>query len=110
MQNFYREKYPESTIKYSYYIKFFHEHFNLHFGRPQINTCCQCEDLRIKIKSPSLGEAAKISAVAEIMIHKRAKIFYNAVQDTTKEIQERNYNSAIAFDFMQNLQLPEVPV
>ena len=69
MYNFYREKYSESTIKYSYYIKFFHERFNLHFERPQIDTYCQCEDLTIKIKSSSLGEAEKRSALAEIMIH-----------------------------------------
>ena len=44
--------------------------------------------------SPSLVEAAKRFAVAEIMIHKRrAKIVYTALQDTTKEIQGRRYCS-----------------
>ena len=74
----------ESTFKYSYYIKFFHEHFNLHFVRPQIDTCCQCENLTIKIK-------IRRSTGAEIMIYKRAEKWYTALQDTSKEIQKRRY-------------------
>ena len=65
----------------------------MHFEDPQIDTC-QCGDLKIKIKSPSLVEAAKRSAVAEIMINKRrAKKCHTALQDTTKVIQGRGYCS-----------------
>lgn len=111
MYEMFKEKHPKSLIRYSYYIKIFHEHFNLHFGRPQIDTCCQCEDLSLKIKSPSLSENSKRAAVAEMIVHKRrAKKFYTSLQNTTEETKERNDIEAIAFDFMQNLHLPEVPV
>lgn len=58
-----------------------------------------------------LGEAAKRAAVAELIVHKRrAKKFYTCLQNTTEETKKRSDIAAIAFDFMQNLQLPEVPV
>ena len=44
------------------------------------------------------------------MIHKIVKTFYTALLDTTKENQDINIIAAIAFGFMQNLQLLEVPV
>lgn len=111
MYNMFKEKHPSTKVKYSYYIKFFHENFDLHFGRPQIDTCCQCEEFSLKIKSPSLGEAAKLAAVAEKMIHeRRARKFYTALKNTVAEVAETDSITAITFDFMQNLQLPRIPV
>lgn len=81
------EKNPTSKVKYTYFIRFFNENFDLHFGRPQIDTCCQCEDLLLKIKSPSLCEAAKRTAVAEKIVHaRRAKKFYTSLQNTAAEV------------------------
>lgn len=111
MYNMFKEKYPNSKVKYSYYIKFFNENFDLHFGRPQIDTCCQCEEFSLKIKSPSLGEAAKLAAIAEKMVHeRRAKKFYTSLKNTVAEVKETDNITAVSFDFMQNLQLPLVPV
>lgn len=104
-------KYPDLNVTYSYYLKFFHENFDLHFGRPQVDTCNKCEEFTLKIKSTSLGDASKRVAVAEKMVHeRRAKKFYNALRSAADECKQREDLGALAFDYMQNLQLPVIPV
>nr|CAI5819417.1 unnamed protein product [Callosobruchus analis] len=78
MYNLFCSKYPDITVSYYYYRQFFHENFNLHFGRPQVDTCTKCEELTLKIKSSTLGDAVKKAAVAEKMVHERRskKILY----------------------------------
>lgn len=110
MYSLFREKYPNSPVKYSYYINFFKQNFDLHFGRPQVDVCNSCEDLSLKIKNPKLNDEAKRVAVAEKMVHeRRAKKFYSALKTTTEECRQRENLAAFCFDFMQNLQLPEFP-
>lgn len=110
MYSLFKERYPNSPVKYSYYIKFFKENFDLHFGRPQVDVCNTCEDLSLKIKNPKLNDGAKRVAVAEKIVHqRRANKFYNALKATTDECKQREDLTAFCFDFMQNLQLPEFP-
>lgn len=54
---------------YRFYLKIFKERFDLSFGRPQVDTCCTCEELDVKIKSKFLNETAKRAAEAEKAIH-----------------------------------------
>lgn len=111
MYHLFKTKFPNSPVKYSYYIKFFKENFQLHFGRPQVDTCVTCEEFSLKIKSKSLGDEAKRVAAAEKMVHeRRARKFYNTLKSTKEECLEREDLAAFAFDYMQNLQLPEIPV
>ncbi|KAF2902830.1 hypothetical protein ILUMI_03357 [Ignelater luminosus] len=77
----------------------------------QIDTCNRCEELSVKIKSASLMEAAKKVTVAEKMIHeRRSKMFYTMLKNTAVECKKRDDLAAVAFDYMQNLQLPFIPV
>jgi hypothetical protein len=46
----FREKYPDSNIKYEFHNKIFKDGFDLQFGRPQVDTCCTCVSLSIKLK------------------------------------------------------------
>lgn len=105
------DKYPECSVKYSFYRQVFREKFNLSFGRPQVDTCCTCEELTNKIKSKSLNDVAKRVAVAEKIVHqRRAKKFFtkmNAIQDLC---QKDSSVGAICIDYMQNLALPAIPV
>lgn len=50
MQNLFKEKHPDVDVKYNFYRKIFLESFSLRFGRPQVDTCCTCEELHMKIK------------------------------------------------------------
>lgn len=52
MYELFMEKHPDSKVKYSYYIKYFNEHFALHFGRPQVDRCISCEALNFKYEAP----------------------------------------------------------
>lgn len=111
MYDLFCSKYPHVKVTYYYYLKFFHENFNLHFGRPQVDTCNICEGLTLKIKSSSLGDAAKRVAVAEKIVHeRRAKKFYSALKLSTTECKQRNDLAVVCFDYMQNLHLPLIPV
>ncbi|CAH1100476.1 unnamed protein product [Psylliodes chrysocephalus] len=111
MYSMFKEKYPDSKIKYEYYNRIFKDDFDLKFDRQQVDTCCTCENLSIKIKSKDLNENAKRVALAEMLVHKRrSKKFYTALQESTKKSKESNNVVALAFDYMQNLQLPKIPV
>ncbi|XP_025411474.1 uncharacterized protein LOC112684264 [Sipha flava] len=71
MYNLFKAKYPNVKVRYVSYFKFFKGNFELRFGRPQVDVCCTCENLNLKIKNPCLNDAAKKVAVAELMVHKR---------------------------------------
>lgn len=104
-------KHPDTRIKYEYFLRYFKENFDLKFGRPQIDTCITCEQLGVKIKSPTLNDNAKRAATAELLLHKaRAKKFYKKMREVEIMCTSNNHIRGICFDFMQNLPLPEVPV
>ncbi|KAJ9579734.1 hypothetical protein L9F63_004660 [Diploptera punctata] len=99
------------VIKYEYYLKHFNDNYGYRFGRPQVDVCSTCEDLNTKIKSSTLNDVAKRAAVAELLVHKRrAKKFYSKMENVKNICKERNDVMAIAFDFMQNMPLPFIPV
>lgn len=105
------EKHPSIHVEYTFYLKVFKENFNLSFGRPQVDTCCQCEDLKLKLKSPSLNDSAKRTAAAEMMVHKRrAKKFFTKMKEVTEQCKANPEISGICMDYMQNLQLPAIPI
>lgn len=111
MYNLFCSKYPNSAVSYYYYRKFFYENFDLHFGRPQIDTCNKCEEFTLKIKSSRLGETEKRIAIGEKLVHeRRAKKFYRALKDSEAECKQRDDLGVISFDYMQNLHLPLIPV
>lgn len=86
MYELFKEKYPQLKVSYQYYVNFFHDNFHLSFGRPQIDCCCVCEELKLKLKSPHLNDAAKRCAAAELLVHNRkAKKFYNKLKEETEK-------------------------
>ncbi|CAH2008315.1 unnamed protein product [Acanthoscelides obtectus] len=102
---------PELSVKYSYYRKTFKERFSLSFGRPQVDTCCTCEELSNKIKSKALNDVAKSVAVAEkIVYQRRAKKFYSKMKSIVELCQTDPSVGAICVDYMQNLALSVIPV
>lgn len=111
MSQLFKEKHPDLSVDYKFYLKIFHEHFDLTFGRPQIDSCCKCEELSVKIKSPSLSDASKRVYAAELLVHKRtSKKFFNAIQKIKQKCLTDEKVGGICMDFMQNLQLPQIPV
>lgn len=111
MHNLLLEKYPECSVKYSFYRRIFREKFSLSFGRPQVDTCCLCEELSNKIKSKSLNDTAKRVAVAEKMVHqRRAKKFFTKMESIQELCRNDPSVGGICIDYMQNLSLPSIPV
>ena len=99
------------SVDYKFYSKIFYEHFDLTFGRPQIDSCCKCEELSIKIKNSSLNDVSKRVYVAEHLVHKRrSKKFFKAIENIRQECLTDEKVGGICMDFMQNLQLPQIPV
>lgn len=111
MYELFQEKYTNFPIEYSFYRKYYKDYFNYPFWRLQIDTCGKCEELIVKVRSPSLNDTANQVAAAELIIHKkRAKKFYT----TVKSIQEKSKCDktvlGISFDYMTNVSLPVIPV
>lgn len=66
-------------------------------------------DLSVKLKDKSLNENAKLTAQAELAVHKRrAKKFYSSMSEYLQNKDDDTV--ALAFDYMQNLPLPNIPV
>lgn len=86
MYNMFKEKYPDIKASYTSYWLLFRQDFNLRFGQPQIDTCCVCESLSVKIKSPHLNETAKRAAIAESIVHKRkARKYYACIKQEVED-------------------------
>jgi len=104
-------KHPEINVSKSYYIRCFHRDFSLSFGRPQVDTCCECEVLNIRIKNKNLNENARRVAIAEKITHlRRSKKFHKKLEEIKNITHERDDVCGICIDYMQNLQLPHIPV
>lgn len=111
MYALFQEKYPQSKVSYKYYAKYFRENFTLCFGQPQIDTCCTCEELNVKIKNPRLNDVAKRVAVTEKMVHEaKAKKFHTQTKLVKEMCEKDNSIGGIVIDYMQNLPLPHIPV
>ncbi|KAK9872903.1 hypothetical protein WA026_020256 [Henosepilachna vigintioctopunctata] len=75
-------KNPETKVKQYFYYKIFKEQYDLHFGRPQVDVCCECERLNIRINSIDLGERPIMAAKAELTSHKkRTTTFYGSIRE-----------------------------
>ena len=74
------DKHPSAKDNYQNYNQYFNETFFLRFGRPQIDCCCTCEDLKVKLRNPHPNDAAKRVTAAELMVYLRKSmkffIFY----------------------------------
>lgn len=111
MYNLFKIKYPETKVKYEFYVKYFNENFKLRFGRPQIDVCSACEELDIKLKNPHLSPNAKLALQGELQAHKRrSKKFYNKIKETRELCKSDDTVCGLVFDYMQNLPLPHIPV
>lgn len=113
MHELFIEKFSDlkNIVKYEFYLEYFKRNFGYAFGRPQVDVCSMCEDLKIKMKSNTLNDNAKRAACAEFMVHqRRAKKFYNKLKEIKELSKSRPDVMGIAFDFMQNLPLPLLPV
>lgn len=99
----------KNKVKYSFYNKYYKENFAYCFGRPQVDVCSTCERLSAKLKDKGLSDNAKRNVAAEKMVHsRRAKKFYKAMDEASKNKDDDTV--ALAFDYMQNLPLPHIPV
>ena len=104
-------KYPNLNVKYNFYLKIFRQHFDLHFGRPQVDTCITCEELNVVLKNSHVSEAQRQEAEVKLKAHKtRANKFTDTIRKTKELCQTREDMVALCFDYMQNLPLPHLPV
>ncbi|PSN53749.1 hypothetical protein C0J52_02214 [Blattella germanica] len=111
MWKLFQSEHPQRKVSYWYYWKIFKDNFNLKFNQPQVDTCCLCEQLKVKIKSSSLNDNAKRVAVAEHIVHRRkADKFYKKIHHVKNMCRERDDVAGISIDFMQNLMHPVIPI
>lgn len=111
MYRLFKKKFPNTPVKYRFYLKYFNENFNLSFGCPQIDVCSKCETLAVRLKDRTLSPTMRAAIQSEKDEHrKQANKFYAYMT----EIRARSHAEAdtlgIVFDYMQNLYLPWIPV
>uniref|UniRef100_A0A8D8SWM4 Uncharacterized protein n=1 Tax=Cacopsylla melanoneura TaxID=428564 RepID=A0A8D8SWM4_9HEMI len=100
----FKKKYPLTSVKYHFYWDFFKKNFSYRFGRPQKDTCTKCEELKLKVKSPSLCESAKRTYEGELTIHtRRSKKFYSALKESTEVSKNQANVLGKCFDYMANV-------
>ena len=101
MHSLFLKRQNDSHVKYSFYYKIFKEHFNYRFGRPQIDTCCECEQLMTRIRSPQINETAKKVASAQLIIHKKpSNKFYKSLSEAKEYCQNKSNATILCFDYM----------
>lgn len=67
--------------------------------------------LTTKIKNAHISYAAKRNGEADSTVHRRkAKMFYSKMKEEKEQTEGEDTVAAIAFDFMQNLTSPKIPV
>lgn len=111
MHTAFKTKFPGLNVTYNLYYSIFKQHFDLHFGRPQVDTCITCEQLNVTISNSHVSESAKKQAEINLKVHKaRANKFYSTIKNTKDLSQRRDDMVGLCFDYMQNLPLPHVPV
>lgn len=107
----FKEKHLQAPIRYTAYLRIFNENFHLTFGRPQVDTCGVSENLDLKTSnqfvSNAVSEEAKLEKAAHIA---EAKKFNRSLKSSAEESKEDPSMVALAFDYMQNLTLPWLPV
>lgn len=86
-------------------------HFKLSFCRPQVNSCCTCEELKVKLHSSNLCDSAKLCAEAELCSHKRnSQNLCALVMFDSTDWKNDDITLFTAFDFMQNTNLSQISV
>ncbi|KAJ8872309.1 hypothetical protein PR048_025913, partial [Dryococelus australis] len=104
MYQLFKDKHPNTKVTYQFYAKFFKDNSSLSFGRPQI------EELKLKLRSTHPNGVAKMCAAAGLLVHNRqSKKCYNQMK-ADAESTNQPHVLGIYFDYMQNIQLPQVPV
>lgn len=141
MHDLYEAKEPNNRVSYWYFCQIFKDYFGkLGFGRPQVDTCCECERLGehivfskaalsnknetysetyfacdifsgVKILDRKASDEERKRAVVNKMVHcKQAKKFFHKMRAIREDAQSSDSIIALSIDYMQNISLPTVPV
>ena len=111
LYSMFKGKHPEAKCSYKFFLGYFKDNFTLRFGRPQIDSCCTCEELNLKLRSPHLSDAAKRNAAAELMLHKRRlKKFYSKLQNESNPETKQNEPHVLAIDTSPGNLLPQTVI
>uniref|UniRef100_UPI00358DF5DA uncharacterized protein isoform X1 n=2 Tax=Myxine glutinosa TaxID=7769 RepID=UPI00358DF5DA len=99
----------DCEVKFRFYYDYFKQNFNYGFGRPRSDVCCECTELQAKIKVEK-NAAVKKGLETKLLLHKKkAKIFYQKLNEFTKVAQENADTECLCFDFKQNISFPHIP-
>lgn len=110
MYHLYKEKEPDHPVSHTYFRNVFKDYFGkLGFGRPQVDSCCTCEEIGNVILNKNASPEERQRAVIRKMVHcKDAKKFYNKMKEVANSKNPKTI--AISVDYMQNISLPRIPV
>ncbi|XP_031334178.1 uncharacterized protein LOC116164175 [Photinus pyralis] len=94
------------VASYRTFLKYFRDHFNYGFGRPQVDKCRECEQLNVKIQTEK-NVTIREKLQAQLKVHKvKGKTFYNEIKRCTTLAKNNDDTEMITFDYEQNLPVP----
>ncbi len=107
----FKKKYPSVSVSQSFFESVFREKYALRFGKPQVDTCCFCEEIDTKLQDPTLTAEERASAIITKAAHKKlASKFHAKMREIAEKSKTDPTTLGISIDFMSNLSLPLIPV
>lgn len=111
MYNNFKLRYPNISLSRSYYTEIYRTHYMLRFGKPQIDTCCFCEEMEIHLQSKSVTERERAALIISKAVHKKsAEKFFIKLREIASLSKSREDVLGFSIDYMMNLCLPLIPV
>lgn len=91
MHSLFNEKFSELQVSYCYYYNYFKENYYLRFGRPDVDVCSKCEELKTKPKGSSLNDTVNRTVDGELTVHTRSyRKSYKKIKNIEKMCRQRN--------------------
>lgn len=108
MWEFFRIKYPESTVKLHTYRDVFNGEFNLRFGLPRSDTCSYCDRLYIQLIGAVDDHSKKQIENESKIHHMRADSAYKALAMDKENAMLNSEHVVLCVDLQQVLFCPNL--
>ena len=83
----------EGDISYDYYFRYFKEVLNHGFGRPRVDVCGICEELKVKIRTEKNRDIRKR---LDLELHKtKAGAFYTHLREATERARNSEEHETV---------------
>ena len=95
-------------VSYKVYHSIFSTKFNISFSYPRSDTCSECDSLNGRMKTATDPAVTQQLKMDKKLHQTNAEAFYDLKRRVKSRCQANGEDLAVAFDFMQNLPMPNI--